>query len=183
MAAVSSNYAATSVKFIKIVQWFCRFESSHYVKMKFANIRTPFSAARWPPGTFLILWLLLVGFGNCALADKVQDQIALLKDPDKTVRAGAATELGLDLEADDSRTIGALIACLKDPEPSMRRWSATALGQLGDKRAVEPLTLLLEDEDEHLRDAATAALAKINGPQPGIQGTNFPPAPVPGGGR
>lgn len=40
------------------------------------------------------------------------------------------------------------------------------MGELGDKRAVQPLVALLKDEDEEVRQSVTKALSKL-GRQPG----------------
>ncbi|MBU4483100.1 MAG: HEAT repeat domain-containing protein [Actinobacteria bacterium] len=39
--------------------------------------------------------------------------------------------------------------------------AAVALGNIGDKRAVEPLTEALKDVDEYVRSSAKEALGKI----------------------
>lgn len=52
---------------------------------------------------------------------------------------------------------------LEDEDLYVRRSSARVLGERGDKRAVEPLTRALEDEDEDVRYWAARALKKIEG--------------------
>ena len=42
-----------------------------------------------------------------------------------------------------------------------RRAAAEALGQLGDKRAVEPLIAALQDDVENVRQAAAEALGQL----------------------
>jgi len=48
---------------------------------------------------------------------------------------------------------------LKDED--VREYAAAALGEIGDARAVEPLTKALKDEYEYLRKAARKALKMI----------------------
>lgn len=62
----------------------------------------------------------------------------------------------------DERMLSALTSALEDSDASVRRTAATALGELGDARAIEPLTSLVESEDSiHVRSAAQKALAKL----------------------
>ena len=62
----------------------------------------------------------------------------------------------------DERMLSALTSALEDSDASVRRTAATALGELGDPRAIEPLTNLVESEDSiHVRSAAQKALAKL----------------------
>ena len=56
-----------------------------------------------------------------------------------------------------------LIQSLEDYAAWARFGAATALGEIGDKKAVEPLTRLLEKENnEEIKEAAEKALEKIN---------------------
>jgi len=57
-----------------------------------------------------------------------------------------------------------LILALSDSNSDVRRWVAQALGEIGDPRAVEPLTCLASrDEESSVREAATTALKKLAG--------------------
>ena len=52
---------------------------------------------------------------------------------------------------------------LKDRDWRVRRSAAEALGEVGDKRAVEPLIEALQDKDRRVRNAAVWALEEITG--------------------
>lgn len=55
-----------------------------------------------------------------------------------------------------------LLRLLEDEDHDVRHWAAMALGEIGDPRAVEPLSgLLLVDEDEGVRLEAARALVKL----------------------
>lgn len=54
-----------------------------------------------------------------------------------------------------------LIAALRHDEPGVRRYAAYALGELGDARAIKPLSTALMDSDEYVRRAAFEAHRKI----------------------
>ncbi len=110
---------------------------------------------------------------------------ALQSDRSNEVRAAAASALGSigdkrsipDLEAalrDESNvrcravmalgTIGnaaslpALFAMLKDPVPQVRYHAVSALVKVGDKRAIEPLAVLLDDDDATVRRVVELAM-------------------------
>jgi HEAT repeat protein len=59
--------------------------------------------------------------------------------------------------------VEALIDLLKRAKPDVRAAAAEALGDTGDKRAIEALTAALTDSDASVRDAAAAALKKLDG--------------------
>ena len=65
--------------------------------------------------------------------------------------------------ADRESMFEPLRAALHDTHAPVRRHTAMALGHLGDARAVEDLTVLLDDENDHVRHAAAQALAKLTG--------------------
>ena len=56
-----------------------------------------------------------------------------------------------------------IISALEDEDSDVRAEAADALGEIGDARAVEPLTQALEDEDAYVRYQAEKALEKIQG--------------------
>jgi hypothetical protein len=56
-----------------------------------------------------------------------------------------------------------LLRALRDPSPQARKDAAVALGELREPRAVEPLVVLLRDEE--LQWHAAQALAEIGGPK------------------
>jgi hypothetical protein len=60
-----------------------------------------------------------------------------------------------------------MFRCGNEPPPAIldpRRLAAIALGEIGDGRAVEPLTEALADENLALRADAERALAKLGRP-------------------
>ena len=59
----------------------------------------------------------------------------------------------------DDNELSKLVRELEDEDEFDRAEAALALGQLGDKRAAEPLINALEDEDEDVRGHAASALA------------------------
>jgi hypothetical protein len=60
--------------------------------------------------------------------------------------------------------VGRLIAALSDDDKHIRRYSAQALGQIGDRRAAEPLETSLQDPDRAVRKAAEEALKLLGRP-------------------
>nr|MDO8081855.1 HEAT repeat domain-containing protein [Candidatus Freyarchaeota archaeon] len=64
-------------------------------------------------------------------------------------------------EKDWKVIIERLIQALKDENKYMRLGAAGALGELGDVRAVEPLTEASKDKDSNVREMAIWALKKI----------------------
>jgi HEAT repeat protein len=91
----------------------------------------------------------------------VEPLIAALKDPDSSVRQGAAGALG---EIKDPRAIEPLIAVLKDSEFGVRLYTVRALGNFNDHRIVGPLIGALKDTDQYVRYAATGELGAIKDP-------------------
>ena len=59
-------------------------------------------------------------------------------------------------------SIEPLIHALTKDNSNIRLGATIALGEIGDERAVESLTLALNDEDERVRVASKEALGKIN---------------------
>jgi HEAT repeat protein len=86
-------------------------------------------------------------------APAVGPLVAALKD--LKVRQLAAEAL----EKIGAPAVGPLVAALKDTKVS--QIAIRILGQVGDNRAVEPLIAVLEDDQVHMRNAATEALDKI----------------------
>lgn len=82
--------------------------------------------------------------------------IDLLKDPQMDAfAAGVLGKMGV-------KAVPALIETLIVSDDSLRFWAASVLGWIGDRRAVEPLTELLHDEDPEVRGSATKALKEID---------------------
>jgi HEAT repeat protein len=65
----------------------------------------------------------------------------------------------------ETRNVQGLILALKDKDPKVQYDAAEALGEIGDNRAVEPLTTALKnDEFSGVRWKAAEALSKIGAP-------------------
>jgi len=101
-----------------------------------------------------------IGFiSNIDRLNEVQTNIDLLKDEDKTVRAGACMSL-CDLRA--SRSEEPLIEALRDEEAEVRASAAEALQWIGNERAVEPLIeVALNDNETDVRLSAIRSLGWI----------------------
>lgn len=83
----------------------------------------------------------------------------LNRDWNGYVRKGVVWALGT---CKDPLALQPLISALKFDITSVRLWSASALGQLGDLRAIEPLTLALQtDKAEAVRSNSAWALGKL----------------------
>jgi HEAT repeat protein len=93
----------------------------------------------------------------------------LLNDHDPDARYGSARALGQICAEQEvkalikSRTAKALTKALNDPEPAVRYWAAEALGRCRSKLAVKPLTALLKDSHQGVREQARSSLYKIGG--------------------
>jgi HEAT repeat protein len=87
-----------------------------------------------------------------------------MKDPDPTVRAVAATYLGIIHEGAD-RSVPALIAALSDADPEVRRASAAALGSFPDAAAIAIPALQKASADKHddVAREAGRSIVKLQG--------------------
>ena len=54
----------------------------------------------------------------------------------------------------DEGSVKGLIGALKDPDEGVRLQAIYALAEIGDRRAVDPLIEVLDDEDTDVQDAA-----------------------------
>jgi HEAT repeat protein len=86
--------------------------------------------------------------------------VAVLDDPDETVRVTAIRALG---QIGDRQAVAALVKRADDPLASVRLALCQALGQLRDPGGIPTLTHLLHDPDETIRLGAARALGKIEG--------------------
>ena len=94
--------------------------------------------------------------GRLGDARAVEPLVKLLSDPHVNQSAAEAL-IGLGAKA-----VEALIGLLKSDSPAARLHAASALGEIRDKRAVEPLVLALETDDEYpVRTAAATALGQL----------------------
>jgi len=50
---------------------------------------------------------------------------------------------------------------VNDQDGYIRRGASGALGKIGDKRALEPLTLLKDNDDDYVRRTGNEAIEKI----------------------
>jgi HEAT repeat protein len=88
-----------------------------------------------------------------------------LTDENLYVRGYAAEALGKIGHLDTSYAIEQLSAAPDDPSPYVRSMMVLALGELQDKRAINTVRKLLQDEDETVRKMAAWALKKIEASQ------------------
>ncbi|UCH71432.1 MAG: HEAT repeat domain-containing protein, partial [Thermoplasmatales archaeon] len=84
--------------------------------------------------------------------------IQLLKDEDKYVR-GSSEDALINM---GSSVVELLIEYINDENKKMRYRVASVLGRIGDNRAIEPIKMLLEDDDELVRISARYALKNLN---------------------
>jgi len=94
--------------------------------------------------------------GSAAL----EEQIALLRAPDKYVREVAANAIR---ETADASTLPTLIGMLRDPNPETRRAVVEALARIADSRSTEALVRATRDADLEVRRLATAGLGHRQG--------------------
>jgi HEAT repeat protein len=84
-------------------------------------------------------------------------------DPDKAVQRYVAGKFG---DQQSAWAVPTLIAALKNKDPDIRWEAAYNLGRIGDKRAVEPLIEVLEqDESSLVRDWAASSLGHLGDEQ------------------
>jgi HEAT repeat protein len=89
----------------------------------------------------------------------VEPLLTVLDDADSAVREIAINALA---RIGDIRAADTLLPMLESGDEWTRRAAALALADLGDRRAVRPLLRMLrEDENQEVRKAADAALAKL----------------------
>jgi hypothetical protein len=91
----------------------------------------------------------------------------LLGDDDPDARYGSAIALGRICSERGIKALNkvkatqALVKALTDPEPAVRFWSAEALGKFKSPLALEPLTALLKDSHQGVRQQARRSLEKL----------------------
>jgi hypothetical protein len=108
--------------------------------------------------SFDVQWKAAEALGKLG-NDGVRHLVGALGSFHKNVRIGVIEALG-EIKAVDS--VDPLIQLVRQDEDPEVRWVGTlALGEIGDNRAVDPLTLLLRDPDKHVRYGAALALDKI----------------------
>jgi HEAT repeat protein len=96
----------------------------------------------------------------------------LLTDADPDARYGSAIALGRicaenEIKVlDRAKAIKTLIKALSDPEPAVRYWAAEALGKVKNQMAIDPLTALLKDSHQGVRQQARLSLEKLGAVNP-----------------
>jgi HEAT repeat protein len=139
---------------------------------------------------------------NARSDDEVSRHIAALKSKDQITQQQAAMALG---ESRDERAVAPLVSVLSNRNPYLRNRAAEALGKIGapaveplltalkdakvranaalalgdigDKRAVEPMLALLQDSNDYVRQqAAGVALAKIQAARAAEPQVTAPPS-------
>jgi HEAT repeat protein len=128
-----------------------------------------FTAIRHTPSALVLLVSLLAGCWNQSPPSHPTGQasalVALLSDPDPTVRTTAAQALG---KIALPETAGALVRSLDDTDQAVRAMSAWALGRFGedvlDQAGLE-LAKRLDDPSPAVKQAAAQALGAIGGTQ------------------
>lgn len=88
-----------------------------------------------------------------------------LADENLYVRAYAAEALGKIGQIDIDITLLRLFSNLDDPSSYVRAMMVVALAELQDKRAVNPIKKLLQDEDDSVRKMAAWALKNFEEPK------------------
>ena len=101
---------------------------------------------------------IVQALGRLRDSSAIPGLIASLKDTDPSVRAAAIAAIG---KIKDRDAVDPLICCLTDREIIIRIGAAEVLGKLGDRRATGPLKDLEHDLFSEVREAAKAALRKI----------------------
>jgi len=87
----------------------------------------------------------------------IEPLIATLKDHSKLVRREASTAL----TKIGAKSVDPLINILNDDDWKVRGAAAWALGVIGDKKAIEPLKPLLEDNSGYVKRGAKYSLAQL----------------------
>jgi len=112
--------------------------------------------------------------GAIGTPETVEPLCAALEGPIYEARVEAAQALG---KHNDPEVVDALIAALPDADygvivnerwaqacwPRLRVWAMRALAEIGDQRAVEPITAYLESDDLSSRLPAALALLHLSG--------------------
>lgn len=114
----------------------------------------------WPTNTFAharwsAIWTLDAIDGGRAQRQSI---LSALHDPDATVQAQAARQLGTRAAPE---AVGPLVQMLDSTNAALRFRAATALGRIGDAHAIAPLQQALTQTDLFARYAAFYALRRI----------------------
>lgn len=90
--------------------------------------------------------------------------MALVDDPDETVRQAAVRLIANRVTAKDTKLIKVLIEAYQDSDGGVRSEAITGFGQCGCKEAAPMLGLALRDKDMRVRRATVDALAQVRHP-------------------
>jgi HEAT repeat protein len=107
----------------------------------------------------LCVWVVsLCLFSACgSKLPKLREQ---LNDPDPSVKIAAIQALA---EAKDTVSVPRIVELLLDTLPEVRKEAATGLGQIGDRRACQPLADLYNGEQmQDVQGAAIRALTRLS---------------------
>lgn len=96
---------------------------------------------------------MLVRIGRPAVGPLIE----MLRDEDEEACVRAARIISMIGEP----AVGPLINALHNRDEQVRILAAVALGWIKDKRAVEPLQVILEDRDAEVKEAAIEALTRL----------------------
>lgn len=100
---------------------------------------------------------------NISNLEKIRDNqsiellISIFNDKDERIQQramGALINIG-------EPSVEPLIQSLKSPSPDVRLCSIFVLGEIGDKRAIEPVKKLLNDNDKNVQIEARSAYNKL----------------------
>jgi hypothetical protein len=105
-----------------------------------------------------LMVLCLICLCMQAYADSLQKLVTDLKNPEESLRAKAAEQLG-QLKAPEA--VETLIATLADQSPVVRIAAIKALGSIGDPRAFQPLQVFLKEGPISVRLCAEQVLTDL----------------------
>ncbi|HVJ14291.1 MAG TPA: HEAT repeat domain-containing protein [Polyangiaceae bacterium] len=91
----------------------------------------------------------------------VENVLGLIGDESPSVRRAAVDALGTMRVGDSVGGLMALASSGVETDPAVRQRAVWALGQIGDPAAREVVSAALDDPDQFVRDAATAALRRL----------------------
>ena len=107
-------------------------------------------------------------------AAEALDKIGLPEDPEIEAWHAVAKKDWPRAVGLGSHALEALVIALNNPVPDVRWAAARALGQIGDVRGIDPLRLMLKDDEVYVRDAAADGLRKL-----GLTPEEIAPPPLP----
>lgn len=120
----------------------------------------------WKPGqdeNGAAYWIVRGEWDQCVRIGQqaVEPLLSAVQPADKTMRRAIYETLGKM----GASAVEALLAALYEDVPNKSRAAIIALGNIGDRRATEPLLDVLNGNNEDLRELAVVALGKIGDPK------------------